>query len=83
MSGPPKRQQKLRRRYERYAKVLVCGINWGRTYKPAMTSAQTRLAETIESFYGAADRTSDGAMAGHSFKSAVQELDTSVQRELV
>ncbi|KIM69701.1 hypothetical protein SCLCIDRAFT_1208210 [Scleroderma citrinum Foug A] len=48
----------------------------------AMTSAQARLAETIESFYGAADRTSDGAMAGHAFKSAVQELDASVQREL-
>lgn len=48
-----------------------------------MTSAQARLAETIESFYGAADRTSDGAMAGHAFKSAVQELDASVQRELV
>ncbi|KAL4078314.1 hypothetical protein V8B97DRAFT_1248204 [Scleroderma yunnanense] len=48
----------------------------------AMTSAQARLAETIESFYGAADCTSDGAMAGHAFKGAVQELDTSVQREL-
>ncbi|KAG1715614.1 hypothetical protein ID866_1538 [Astraeus odoratus] len=48
----------------------------------AMTAAQSRLAETIESFYGAADRTSDGAMAGHAFKSAVQDLDASIQREL-
>ena len=50
---------------------------------PAMTSAQARLAETIEVFYGAADRTSDGAMAGHAFKSAVEDLDNSVQREMV
>lgn len=49
----------------------------------AMTSAQARLAETIESFYNASDRASDGAMAGHAFKSAVDDLDTSVQREMV
>ncbi|KAI6021498.1 hypothetical protein BKA83DRAFT_4282726 [Pisolithus microcarpus] len=48
----------------------------------AMTAAQARLAETIESFYGAADRTSDSAMASHAFKNAVQDLDASVQREL-
>lgn len=48
-----------------------------------MTSAQARLADTIEKFYSAADRTSDGAMAGHAFKSAIEELDNSVQRELV
>lgn len=49
----------------------------------AMTSAQARLAESIETFYGASDRTSDGAMAGHAFKSAVEELDNSAQREMV
>ena len=48
-----------------------------------MTSAQARLADTIENFYNASDRTSDGAMAGHAFKSAVEELDNSVQREMV
>lgn len=48
-----------------------------------MTSAQARLADTIETFYNASDRTSDGAMAGHAFKSAVEDLDNSVQRELV
>lgn len=48
-----------------------------------MTSAQARLADTIETFYNASDRTSDGAMAGHAFKSAVEELDNSVQREMV
>jgi len=49
----------------------------------AMTSAQARLADTIENFYNASDRTSDGAMAGHAFKSAVDDLDNSVQREMV
>ena len=48
----------------------------------AMTSAQARLADTIANFYTASDRTSDGAMAGHAFKSAVEDLDNSVQREL-
>jgi amphiphysin len=48
-----------------------------------MTTTQARLAETMETFYGAADRTSDGAMASHAFKSAVEELDGGVQRELV
>ncbi|OJA20087.1 hypothetical protein AZE42_02490 [Rhizopogon vesiculosus] len=48
----------------------------------AMTTTQARLAETIEIFYGAADRTSDGAMASHAFKSAVEELDSGIQREL-
>ena len=48
----------------------------------AMTSAQCRLAETIQTFYGASDRTSDGAMASHAFKSAVEDMDNGVQREL-
>ncbi|KAH7913470.1 hypothetical protein BJ138DRAFT_1146051 [Hygrophoropsis aurantiaca] len=48
----------------------------------AMTAAQARLAETIETFYGASDRTSDGAMASHAFKSAVEDLDGGIQREL-
>ncbi|KAF8144018.1 hypothetical protein K438DRAFT_1993264 [Mycena galopus ATCC 62051] len=34
----------------------------------AMTAAQTRIADTLETFYGAADRTSEGAMAGHAYK---------------
>lgn len=48
-----------------------------------MTSAQTRIAETLETFYGAADRTSEGAMAGHAYKRSVDELDTVFNRELV
>ncbi|WWC89803.1 uncharacterized protein L201_004729 [Kwoniella dendrophila CBS 6074] len=47
----------------------------------AMASAQSRIAETISLFYSA-DRTSDGAMAGHAYKSAVDELDAGVGREL-
>lgn len=49
----------------------------------AMTAAQARLADTIETFYSASDRTSDGAMASHAFKSAVEDLDNSIQREMV
>lgn len=48
----------------------------------AMTATQTRLAETIAVFYGAADKTSEGAMAAHAYKAAVDELDTGVGREL-
>lgn len=48
-----------------------------------MTSAQGRLAETIDIFYGAADKASEGAMAAHSYKRAVDDLDTGVGRELV
>lgn len=48
-----------------------------------MTAAQTRLADTIEAFYGSADQTSDGAMAGHAYKRSVDDLDGSMARELV
>ncbi|TDL26179.1 BAR-domain-containing protein [Rickenella mellea] len=48
----------------------------------AMTAAQTRLAEHIEAFYGAADKTSEGAMASHAYKASVSELDAVIQREL-
>ena len=48
-----------------------------------MTSAQARLADTIDIFYGAADKSSEGAMAAHSYKRAVEDLDTGVARELV
>lgn len=48
----------------------------------AMTSSESRLAETIELFYSAADLSSDGAMAGHAYKRAVDELDSGVGRDL-
>ncbi|KAG5638319.1 hypothetical protein H0H81_000737 [Sphagnurus paluster] len=47
-----------------------------------MTSAQSRIAETLEVFYGAADRSSDGAMAGHAYKRSVDDLDAGFGREL-
>ena len=53
---------------------------WGAS---AMTAAQTRLADTIDIFYGAADKTSEGAMAAHAYKRAVDDLDTGIARELV
>ena len=48
-----------------------------------MTSAQTRIADHIATFYQAADRTSDGAMASHAYKQSVMELDDVIGRELV
>jgi hypothetical protein len=48
-----------------------------------MSSAQTRVADTIELFYTAADRTSDGALAANAYKRAVEDLDHSITRELV
>ena len=48
-----------------------------------MTAAQARLADTIDVFYGAADKTSEGAMAAHAYKRAVEELDTGIAREMV
>jgi len=48
----------------------------------SMTSSQARLAETIDTFFAAADRGSDAAMAGHAYKAAVEELDNGITREL-
>ena len=48
-----------------------------------MTAAQTRIADHIATFYSAADRTSDGAMAAHAYKQSVCELDDVIGRELV
>jgi amphiphysin len=47
-----------------------------------MTAAQTRIADTLETFYGASDRTSEGAMAGHAYKRSVDDLDGGFGREL-
>ncbi|KAJ3710326.1 hypothetical protein C8R42DRAFT_699836 [Lentinula raphanica] len=47
-----------------------------------MTAAQTRIAETLEIFYGSADRTSAGAMPGHAYKRSVDDLDGGFGREL-
>lgn len=47
----------------------------------AMSASQSRIAETLEVFY-AIERTSDAAMAGHAYKSAVDELDNGVGRDL-
>ena len=48
-----------------------------------MSAAQLRLAETIDTFYGASDRTSDGAIAANGYKRSVEELDAGIGRELV
>jgi hypothetical protein len=48
-----------------------------------MSSAQLRLAETIDTFYGASDRTSESAMAANAYRRSVEELDAGIGRELV
>jgi len=48
-----------------------------------MSSAQLHLAETIDTFYGASDKTSDSAMAAHAYRRSVEELDAGIGRELV
>ena len=48
-----------------------------------MTSAQLRLAETIDTFYGASDKTSESAIAANAYKRSVEELEAGVGRELV
>ena len=48
-----------------------------------MTATQGRLADTIDVFYSAADKASESAMAAHSYKRAIDDLDTGMGRELV
>lgn len=48
-----------------------------------MAGSQARIADTIDKFYGAADRTSDGAMSANAYKRSIDELDASISRELV
>ncbi|KAH9993623.1 BAR-domain-containing protein [Russula vinacea] len=59
------------------AKYKVCVL-----VLPAMSSAQLRLAETIDTFYGASDKASDSAMAAHAYRRSVEELDSGIGREL-
>lgn len=49
----------------------------------AMVSSQGKIADTIDVFYGAADRTSEGAMAANAYKRSVDELDAATTREFV
>jgi len=60
----------------------VSMISSGDTSPLAMTSSQSRIAETIETFYGS-DHNSEGAMSGHAYKRSVDDLDTGFGRELV
>ncbi|KAG8825398.1 hypothetical protein FRC17_008686 [Serendipita sp. 399] len=48
----------------------------------AMAGSQSRIGDTIDKFYGSADRTSEGAMAANAYKRSVDELDSSINREL-
>lgn len=48
----------------------------------AMAASQSRIADTIDKFYGSADRTSEGAMAANAYKRSIDELDASISKEL-
>jgi len=48
----------------------------------AMCAAQSRIGDTVDIFYGVADRSSDGALAGHAYKRSVDDLDSSFTREM-
>ncbi|KAK7040094.1 BAR adaptor protein Hob3 [Paramarasmius palmivorus] len=72
-------------KFKQYEKECQALQKDGKTYwdsLKAMTAAQARIAETIEVFYGAADRSSEGAMAAHAYKRAVDDLDGGFSREL-
>lgn len=71
-------------RYKQFEKETVALQKETKAYLEAMksmTGAQARLAATIDTFYGAADRNSDGAMAGHAYKRSVEDLDAAITRE--
>ncbi|WVQ69828.1 hypothetical protein V866_008081 [Kwoniella sp. B9012] len=72
--GRYKTMEKETNNLQKEAKVYLDSIR-------AMASAQSRIAETISLFYSH-DRSSDGAMAGHAYKAAVDEMDGVVGREL-
>jgi hypothetical protein len=40
-----------------------------------MTSAQARIAETIDHFYDGQGGTSDDTMVGHAYKRVVEDLE--------
>jgi len=85
MRSPTEREQSLSRWHSRC--VTSRPLNRSSHRFPSsysgMTSAQTRVADTIELFFTASDRTSDGALAANAYKRAVEDLDHSVTRELV
>lgn len=84
MSGVAKGQQGILGRNERQAVLSRCFlVPILNAISLAMTSSQGRIAETLETFYSAADKSSEGAMAGHAYKRSVDDLDSSFMRELV
>jgi len=72
-------------KYKAFEKTTVALQKESKAYLDAMkgmTSAQARLGSTIEMFYGSADATSEGAMAGNAFKRSAEELEAAIGREL-
>ncbi|VDB95921.1 unnamed protein product [Peniophora sp. CBMAI 1063] len=72
-------------KYKIYEKECQQLLKDSKTYLDAMrsmASTQTRLAETIDTFYSASGRSTEGAIAAHSYRRAAEELDTGINREL-
>jgi amphiphysin len=42
-----------------------------------------KISESIDTFYGATDRTSEGAMAANAYRRSTEELDSVVGNQLV
>ena len=63
--------------------VVYAALRVVLSHTTGMASTQTRLAETIDTFYSASGRSTEGAIAAHSYRRAAEELDTGINRELV
>ncbi|KAF8310336.1 BAR-domain-containing protein [Cantharellus anzutake] len=48
----------------------------------AIASSQVKISETIDVFYGAADRMSEGAMAANAYRRSTEELDATTTGQL-
>ncbi len=83
MPSVAERQQRLFGRYARYVKCQSMLFATNVLCATAMTAAQARLADTIDTFYSASDKSSESAMAAHAYKRGVEDLDTGIGRELV
>ncbi|KIY44517.1 BAR-domain-containing protein [Fistulina hepatica ATCC 64428] len=72
-------------KYKQYEKECQALQKDSKAYWDAMhgmSVAQTNIADNLESFYGASDRASDGAMAAHAYRRAAEELDSGITKDL-
>lgn len=63
--------------------ILACDLNIDCLPATAIASTQVKISDTIDVFYGAADRMSDGAMAAAAYKRSTEELDGFASGQMV